>query len=102
MHLQLIERGVRHIVEAGGRWAVMLGRLLGMLGREERIHMIERGLRQVVVGDALGYVGMLVGVFGAWQYLGHQPLPQLCGRHKQSQWYLRRCLTRWGQVLSKL
>ena len=48
----------------------MLGRLLGMLGREERIHMIERGLRQVVVGDALGYVGMLVGVFGAWQYLG--------------------------------
>ena len=44
----------------------MLGRLLGMLGREERIHMIERGLRQVVVGDALGYVGMLVGVFGAW------------------------------------
>ena len=34
MHLQLFARGVRHVVEAGGRWAVMLGRLLRMLRRK--------------------------------------------------------------------
>jgi hypothetical protein len=28
MHLQLIERSVRHTVQAGVRWAVMFGRLL--------------------------------------------------------------------------
>ena len=38
-------------------------------GREELIHMIERGLRQFVVGDALRHAGMLVGVFGAWRGL---------------------------------
>ena len=54
MHLQLFARGVRHVVEAGGRWAVMLGRLLRMLRREELVHMIERGLRQFVLGMLSG------------------------------------------------
>jgi hypothetical protein len=73
MHLELFARGVRHVVEAGGRWAVMLGRLLRMLRREELVHMIERGLRQFVVGDALRHAGMLVGVFGDWRGLKSLP-----------------------------
>ena len=68
MHLQLIERGVRHVVEGGGRWAVMLGRLLRMLGRKNSSYDRARPA-EFVVGDALRHTGMLVGVLGAWRSL---------------------------------
>ena len=91
MHLELFARGVRDVVEAGGRWAVMLGRLLRMLRREELVHMIERGLRQFVVGDALRHAGMLVGVFGDWRGLRSFS----CWTKKPRQYARIRCDYQW-------
>ena len=91
MHLQLIERGVRHVVEGGGRWAVMLGRLLRMLGREELIHMIERGLRSSWLGMLSGTLACSLACWALGGVSGRAMIKFSCWTKKPHQYARIRC-----------